>query len=162
MPKKKPPAKRTSRPRRGRRRPGILASRSCTARSPSSSARAEALEATRLSCEARAAKIDRAALLARRATLEGGGAEVGDALAWVDREIAEADRVGEDARLAVAGIERVVAALSVIALASREDRGVRVRAHVDDPVEAVRVELDRREEAREEVEEEVARRRRAP
>jgi hypothetical protein len=33
---------------------------------------------------------------------------------------------------------------------------------VDDPVEAVRVELDRREEAREEVEEEVARRRRAP
>ncbi len=125
-------------------------------------ARAESLDATRLACEARARKIDRAALLGRRATLEKGGPEAADTLGWIDREIAEADRVDEDARLAIAGIERVIAALSVIALASREERGVRVRAEVDDPVEAVRVELERREEARAEVEDEVALRRQAP
>jgi hypothetical protein len=116
--------------------------------------RAEDLDASRTACKARLAKIDRRGLEAKRTALLASTAkDAGETLAWVSKEIAEAEKLEADIAAANLGLERIVSALGVIALQSREERGVRVRARVDDPVDTIGAELERREEALAEAEE---------
>lgn len=142
-------------------RQAALRARAATAKDPSFGelsrkiddlvARAEDLEASREACEARLAKLDRRSLREKRERLLAStAAGDGDALAWVSREIAEADKVETDAKAAVVGMERVLSALGVIALEAREHRGVKVRVAGEDPVDAVADELALREAALEE------------
>ncbi|MBL8607696.1 MAG: hypothetical protein JNL38_10265 [Myxococcales bacterium] len=110
--------------------------------------RAEDLEASREACEARLAKLDRRALVEKRERLLASSDKTAaDTLAWVSREIAEADKVAADASAALQGLERVLSALGVIELEAREHRGVKVRVEGDDPVDAVAEELALREAA---------------
>jgi len=116
-------------------------------------ARADDLEAARAACLARLEKIDRGALEKKRAAWAASQApEAREALDWLTAEQAEAARLGEDLASSVAGLERIAAALRVLALRTRSHRGTRARARVADPVDALAEDLDRRDAAISEVE----------
>ena len=66
-------------------------------------------------------------------------------------ELAEAARLESDLASSVVGIDRVAAALRLVALRSRAHRGTRARAATADPVDALVSELDRRDSALHEV-----------
>lgn len=107
---------------------------------------AEKLEQARKTTEARLAKLDLAALEAKSHALVTAGA-ADDVRTWADRELEEGRRLQRDHEKAVFGLERVVSALGVVALASREERGVRVDDAVKDALAEVEDELVLREQA---------------
>jgi hypothetical protein len=97
--------------------------------------------------------IDRAGLEAKRAAwATSSSPDAREPLDWLTAELAEASRLGEDLASSVAGLERIAAALRVLALRARSHRGTRARTRVADPVDALADELDRRDEAIAEVE----------
>ncbi len=111
-------------------------------------ARAEMLEAARIESRARLAAIDRTALERKReAWSRSSSPDAPDAVEWVTAELAEAARLESDLASSLAGIDRIGAALRVLALRSRQHRGTRARASTADPVDALVSELDRRDAA---------------
>jgi hypothetical protein len=93
-------------------------------------------------------KIDRPALEAKRATWAASmAADAREPLDWLTAELAEAARLADDLASSVAGLERIAAALRVLALRTRSHRGTRARARVADPVDVLAGELDRRDDA---------------
>ena len=115
--------------------------------------RAEDLERARRACTARLAQIDRVALERKRAAWAASAApEAREPLDWLTAELAEAARLDADHSSSVAGLERVAAALRVLALRARTHRGTRARAERSDPVDVLAGEMDRRDEALAEVE----------
>jgi hypothetical protein len=111
-------------------------------------ARAEMLEAARIESRKRLAAIDRTALERKReAWSRSSSPDAPEAVEWVTAELAEAARLESDLASSLAGIERIGAALRVLALRSRQHRGTRARASTGDPVDALASELDRRDAA---------------
>jgi hypothetical protein len=96
--------------------------------------------------------MDRTALERRReACARSSSPEAGEALTWLTAECAEAARLESDLASSVVGLERIESALRVVALRTREHRGTRARIAKNDPVDALALELELREEARAEV-----------
>jgi hypothetical protein len=58
-----------------------------------------------------------------------------------------ATRLESDLASSVVGLERIESALRVVTLRTREHRGTRARAGTGDPVDAVALELELRDEA---------------
>lgn len=111
-------------------------------------ARAEDLDVARKACLARLEKIDRAGLERRRAAWAASASpDAREPLDWLTAELAESARLGEDLASSIAGLERIAAALRVLALRARSHRGTRARAKTRDPVDALAEELERRDEA---------------
>ncbi len=107
---------------------------------------AEKLESARTTTEARLARLDLPKLEAKaRALASAGAAE--DVRGWAEKELEEARKLQKDHEKAVFGLQRVVSALGVVALASREERGVRVDDAVKDALAEVEDELAIREQA---------------
>lgn len=107
---------------------------------------AEGLEQARRTTAARLAKLDLAALEAKARALAAAGA-ADDVRGWAEKELEEGRKLQRDHEKAVFGLERVVSALGVVALASREERGVRVDDAVKDALAEVEDELVLREQA---------------
>jgi hypothetical protein len=116
---------------------------------------AEKLERVRETTEARLAKLDVRALERKTRELANRGAAE-DVRAWAEKELDEALTLKKDHEKSVHGLERVVSALGVVALSSREERGVRVDDAVKDALAEVSDELSLREEALREAEEATA------
>jgi hypothetical protein len=110
--------------------------------------RADMLEAARVESRKRLAAIDRATLEKKReAWSRSSSPDAPEAASWVSEELAEAARLDDDLASSLAGLERIAAALRVLALRSRQHRGTRARASKSDPVDALASELDRRDAA---------------
>jgi hypothetical protein len=115
-------------------------------------ARAELLEDARLESRTRLTAIDRAALERKReAWSRSSSPDAPEAVEWVTAELAEAARLESDLASSIVGIDRVAAALRLVALRSRAHRGTRARSPKGDPVDALVSELDRRDSALHEV-----------
>ena len=67
-------------------------------------------------------------------------------MTWLAAEHAEAARLEADLAASTVGLERIESALRVLAMRARAHRGVSARARRADPVDAVAVELELREE----------------
>jgi len=110
--------------------------------------RADMLEAARVESRKRLAVLDRGALEKKReAWSRSSSPDASEAVAWVTEELAEAARLDADLASSLAGLERIAAALRVLALRARHHRGTRARAPKSDPVDALASELDRRDAA---------------
>jgi len=118
-------------------------------------AHAEKLDAARKVAAARLEKLDLRALeeKTRRLANEGAAADV---KAWAEKELAAALEVEHDHKKAVLGLGRVESALGVVALSSREEKGVRVDDAVKDALSDIEDELAIREAALAEADEVVA------
>jgi hypothetical protein len=116
------------------------------------SERAEVLDKTRQSLEARLATVDRAALEKKKAQIAAGTDDEHHkhVLEVLAREVAEIDKIDKDLKAANAGLERILTALRVIPLSTRGDKNVREKADQGDDVDAALSELDMRAEAEEE------------
>jgi hypothetical protein len=115
-------------------------------------ARANSLDEARQACAHKLAQIDRRALERRReACARSQSPDAAEALTWVTAECAEAARLESDLASSVVGLERIESALRVVTLRTREHRGTRARVAKGDPVDAVALELELRDEALDEV-----------
>jgi hypothetical protein len=114
--------------------------------------RAEVLDKTRQSLEARLATVDRAAFEKKKAEIAAGTDDEHKkhVLEVLAREVAETEKLETDLKAANAGLERILTALRVIPLSTRGDKNVRVKADKGDDVDAALSELDMRAEAEEE------------
>lgn len=109
-------------------------------------AHAEKLDRAREKAAARLQKLDIRALEEKTRRLANEGASA-DAKGWAEKELAAALEVEADYKKALVGLERVESALGVVALSSREERGVRVDAAVADALAEIEDELALREAA---------------
>ena len=110
--------------------------------------RATKLDGARRACARRLAKMDSATLERRReACARSSSPEAAEALTWLTAECAEAARLESDLASSVVGLERIESALRVVALRTREHRGTRARVAQGDPVDAMALELELRDEA---------------
>jgi hypothetical protein len=110
-------------------------------------ARARLLDRARRSCARKLRRIDHAGLATRtEACAQSAAPDAAEALAWLTAERAEAARIEGDLASSIAGLERIESALRVVAMRARAHRGVRARATRADPVDAVAMELELREE----------------
>ncbi len=110
-------------------------------------ARARLLDRARRSCARKLRRIDHAALAKRtEVCAQSATADAAEALAWLTAERAEAARLEGDLAASIAGLERIESALRVVAMRARAHRGVRARATRADPVDAVAMELELREQ----------------
>ncbi|MGO9833362.1 MAG: hypothetical protein ACLP1X_04030 [Polyangiaceae bacterium] len=110
-------------------------------------ARAAHLNVARRECARRLRRIDRFGLAKRtEACARSAAPEAGDAMTWLTAEHAEAARLEADLAASIVGLERIESALRVVAMRARSHRGTRARARRGDPVDAVAVELDLRDE----------------
>ena len=107
---------------------------------------AEKLDAARRTTEGRLAKLDLPKLEEKVRVLVNAGAAA-DVRGWAEKELEEGRNLQRDHEKAVFGLGRVVSALGVVALASREERGVRVDDSVKDALAEVEDELAMREQA---------------
>jgi len=113
---------------------------------------AEKLDAVRETTEARLAKLDLRELEEKTRRLANQGASP-DVKAWAEKELDGALEVQKDHDKALAGLARVESALGVVALSSREEKGVRVDEAVKDALGDIEDELAIREAALAEAEE---------
>ena len=119
-------------------------------------AHAEKLDAARKKAAARLEKLDIRALEEKTRRLANEGASA-DVKGWAEKELAAALEVEHDHTKAVAGLGRVESALGVVALSSREEKGIRVDDAVKDALADIEDELAMREAALAEADEVVAR-----
>lgn len=116
---------------------------------------AEKLDAVRKTTASRLAKIDLRALEEKTRHLANQGAAP-DVKAWAEKELDGALELEKDHQKALAGLARVESALGVVALSSREEKGVRVDEAVKDALGDIEDELAIREAALLEADELVA------
>ncbi|MFO0640109.1 MAG: hypothetical protein U0183_12905 [Polyangiaceae bacterium] len=116
---------------------------------------AEKLDAVRKTTAARLAKLDVVALEEKARRLVNQGA-ADDVRQWAERELSSALEVRADHEKAVLGLGRVESALGVVALAAREEKGVRVDDAVREALGEIDDELAIREAALAEADELVA------
>jgi hypothetical protein len=115
-------------------------------------ARARELEDARVAASVRLERLDRRALERKRAAWAASSApEAGEALRWLAAECDEAARLESDLASSYVGLERIAAALRVVALRARRHHGMRARVATGDPVDALAGELALRDEAIEQV-----------
>ncbi len=107
---------------------------------------AEKLEAVRKTTAARLAKVDVRALEEKTRRLANQGAPA-DAKAWAEKELEGALELEKDHDKAVVGLARVESALGVVALSSREEKGVRVDDAVKNALGEIEDELAIRDAA---------------
>jgi hypothetical protein len=110
-------------------------------------ARAAQLDVARRECARRLRRIDRLGLAKRtEACARSAAPEAVETMTWLAAEHAEAARLEADLAASTVGLERIESALRVLAMRARAHRGVSARARRADPVDAVAVELELREE----------------
>jgi hypothetical protein len=110
-------------------------------------ARAGQLDVARRECARRLRRIDRLGLAKRtEACARSAAPEAGDAMTWLSAEHAEDDRIEADLAASIVGLERIESALRVVAMRARTRRGIRARTRRPDPVDAVAIELELRDE----------------
>jgi hypothetical protein len=115
--------------------------------------RAQGLDAARIACAKRLARIDRGAIARKRAAWAASSSPgAREASQWMAAEEAEGEKLARDHASTIAGLEQVATALRVVALQAREERGMRVVETTRAALDNVAAELTMREDALAEVE----------
>ncbi len=109
--------------------------------------RAEQLDVARRACSECLSKINRKDLEQKRASwVSSTSPEAAEISAWLSAECAEAARLEADLSASIAGLEKIAAALRVIALHARAHRDIRARLG-EDPTVSLESELRLRDDA---------------